>query len=199
MRERFRSAGRRRGGAVQREAVQSCSAKTGASTTLRAACVTRKSRGHGLTRKKKRRFLSMSEVFSSQQLEPVESVWQAQSGAESAQQRTIKANRNCTQMPERNKPLRILCERILTGKPVGERVRESLQLSSFSPSSSLAVDLHTLVEKSHGSELFLNISSEILLLSIRCSLQTRRYIVTWVFHMFSLQLEHMMYPRCIKI
>merc|ERR1712223_2225211 len=98
-------------------------------------------------------------------------------------------------MPERNKPLRILCERNLMGKPVEER--ESLQLSSFSPSSSVAVDLHTLVEKAHGSELFLNISSENLLLSIRCSLQTRRYIVTWVFHM--LQLEHMMNPRCIKI
>lgn len=125
----------------------------------------------------------MSEVFSLQQLEPVESVWQAQSGAESAQQRTIKAN--------------ILCKRNLVGKPVEER--ESLQLSSFSPSSSVAVDLHTLVEKSHGSELFFDVSVEILLLSIRCSLQTGRYIVTWVFHMFLLQPEHMMYPRCIKI
>ena len=150
----------------------------------------------------------MSEVFSSQQLEPVESVWQrAEWSRERAttynkrvtnvQPRTIKANTNCTQMPERNKPKRILCERNLMGKPVEER--ESLQLSSFSPSSSVAVDLHTLVEKSHGSELFLDISSEILLLSIRCSLQKRRYIVTWVFHMFPLQLEHMMYPRCIKI
>merc|ERR1712061_559375 len=45
-----------------------------------------------------------------------------------------------------------LCEKNLVGKPLEER--KSLQLSSCSPSSSVAVDLHTLVEKAHGSELF---------------------------------------------
>jgi len=70
----------------------------------------------------------MSEVFSSQQLEPVESVWQR---AEWSRERTTTYNKQTqivhkrTQMSDRNKPMRILCEKNLVGKPVEER--ESLQ------------------------------------------------------------------------
>ena len=83
------------------------------------------------------------------------------------------------------------------GKPVEER--ESLQLSSFSPSSSVAVDLHTLVVKAHGSELFFKCLRRDSASKHHVLCKKRRYIVTWVFHMFLLQPEHMMYPRCIKI
>ena len=163
-----------------------CSAKSGASTTLRAACVTRKSRGRARINKEEEKafFVDVGGIFPA----TTGTGRKCLAGAEWSRERATTFNKLTIEA-------NILCKRNLVGKPVEER--ESLQLSSFSPSSSVAVDLHTLVEKSHGSELFLNISSEILLLSIRCSLQTRRYIVTWVFHIFSLQ--YMMYPRCIKI
>ena len=149
--------------------------------------MTRKSRGRARINKEEEKavFVDVGGIF----LATTGTGRKCLAGAEGSRERATTFNKRTIEA-------NILCKRNLVGKPVEER--ESLQLSSFS-SSSVKVDLHALVEKAHGSELFLNISSEILLLSIRCSLQKRRYIVTWVFHMFSLRLEHMMYPRCIKI
>jgi len=142
----------------------------------------------------------MSEVFSSQQLEPVESVWQrARNNVQQAFNKSKhKLYTNVHKCPSATNPCASCVKGTSSWASRWERGIESLRLSSFFPSS-VKMDIHTLVEKSHGSELFLDISSEILLLSIRCSLHKRRYVVTWMFHMFSLQLEHMMYPRCIKI
>ena len=66
---------------------------------------------------------------------------------------TTSTNINCAQIPERNKLLRILCERILMGKQM--RKRKSLQLLIHMQSQ---LTVHTFVKKATWFRIVFKIS-----------------------------------------
>ena len=102
-----------------------CSAKSGASTTLRVACVTRKSRGRARIKKEEEKavFVDVGGIF----LATTGTGRKCLAGAERSRERaTTSVLQICNKyVHKRNKPIRILCERNLVGKlvPLRERGR----------------------------------------------------------------------------